>query len=368
MSTLIDEYISKKMYANALSQCLAEEQYYLGVLLGQILLSNDNNKHDIEFLEIYKKIYEKAGELQDDTLILPDNSSIENYKMIKVLLYCNWCDSEQLCKYWNKMSKGNYTWNNIKVVWEEPCDYYVIINAPPITIFPEPSKTILFQMEPVMSLNKAMWGMWSTPDPKKFLFCGTHDKYCNNNEWWLSKTYNQLSSETITKDESLSNTMSTILSHKYSDPGHIKRIDFVKFLDTKDFPVHVYGDNKFGWKNYKGSVINKEDGMFQYKYVFNAENYEIPNYYTEKIIDAILSECLIFYWGCPNISNFIDSRAYILLDLINFENSLEIIQTAIQENWWEKRLPYIKIAKKKILNELQFFPRLEKILNDIRRN
>lgn len=49
----------------------------------------------------------------------------------RVLLYCNWTDSKSLCDSWNKMSKGDYKWNNIKVVWEEPADYYVVVNKPP---------------------------------------------------------------------------------------------------------------------------------------------------------------------------------------------------------------------------------------------
>ena len=129
--------------------------------------------------------------------------------------------------------------------------------------------------------------------------------------------------------------------------------------------VHVYGGNKFEWKNYKGSLPyhNKDKAMFPYKYVFNAENHEIRNYYTEKLIDGILAECLVFYWGCPNIHDFIDERAFIRLELVDFEKDFSTISRAIRENWWEQKLPYIREAKKKILNETQFFPRIERILS-----
>jgi ribosomal protein L23 len=39
-----------------------------------------------------------------------------------------------------------------------------------------------------------------------------------------------------------------------------------------------------------------------------------------------------------------------------------LIKKAIEEDWWSQRISYIKEAKQKILNELQFFPRLEKII------
>jgi hypothetical protein len=264
------------------------------------------------------------------------------------------------------MSKGNFTWNNIQIVWEKPYDYIVIINCPPITIFPDVSNAILFQMEPNMYKNRYMWGDWAEPPPGTFKYAGTHLHDYNNIEWHISKTYTQLSEETIVKEQHIAHILSTVLSDKYKDPGHIKRIDFMKFLEKKGFNnVHVFGGNKFEWKNYMGSLPyhEKDNALLPYKYVFNAENYEIRNYFTEKIVDGILSECLVFYWGCPNIRDFIDERAYIKLELTNFEKDFETIRSAIYNNEWEKRLPYIKSAKTKILNETQFFPRLERILS-----
>ncbi len=285
----------------------------------------------------------------------------------RVLLTCNWTDSKTLCELWNKMSKGNYTWNNIEIVHEEPADFYCVINSPPTGyVIPDLTKTVYFQMEPHMSCNQQMWGHWALPNDyikNSLLFCGIHTEHYNNNEWHLSRTYNQLSTEKIVKLESC-NVISTVLSTKYRDPGHIKRIDFVKFLEQNGVIVDVYGGDS-GWKNYKGTLKahEKDNALFPYKYTFNAENHEINNYYTEKIVDAILAECLIFYWGCPNICSLIDERAFVKLELVDFEKDLQIIQEAIRDNWWEQRLPYIQEAKRKILNETSFFPRLSKIIN-----
>lgn len=286
----------------------------------------------------------------------------------RILLICNWTDSKTLCELWNKMSKGNYTWNNIEIVYQEPADFYCVINSPPNGyVIPDLSKTIYFQMEPHMSSNQQMWGEWGLPSDiikSSLLFCGIHSEHYNNNEWHLSKTYNQLSTEKVIKLESYNNIISTVLSNKYRDPGHIKRIDFVQFLEKKGIIADVYGTDR-GWKNYKGQLksYEKDNALFPYKYTFNAENHEIDNYYTEKLIDGILAECLVFYWGCPNICSLIDSRAFVKLELVDFEKDLLIIQEALRDNWWEQRLPYIQEAKKKILNETSFFPRLSKIIN-----
>jgi hypothetical protein len=225
-------------------------------------------------------------------------------------------------------------------------------------------------MEPNMQNNAHLWGDWADVNKLKekynFKYIGDHKTEYNNNEWHLSKSYNELNSETISKDESLSLVISSVLSDKYSDPGHIRRIDFMKFVEGKgDIKLDIYGGDKFLWKNYKGTLPyhQKDKALFPYKYTFNCENFSIKNYYTEKIIDAILSECLIFYSGCYNAREFIDDRAFVYLELSNFEQDYQTIKRVIAEDWWSQRIEYIREAKKKILNELQFFPRLQKLLN-----
>jgi hypothetical protein len=120
-------------------------------------------------------------------------------------------------------------------------------------------------------------------------------------------------------------------------------------------------------KKYRGSIPGfcKDPGLIPYKYTFNSENSDEPGYFTEKIIDAIVSECLCFYWGCSNLDNWIDPDAFIRLDFDDFEKSYNIIVSSIENNEWEKRLPIIKKMKVKILDELQFIPHIESIVRKI---
>lgn len=284
-------------------------------------------------------------------------------KDIKVKLYCNWTTTKELTEIWSKMSKGNGRWKNI-ILTEDRSDYNIVINKPNIDI-PENEykKTIIFQMEPNMKDNND-WGEWANPDPNKFFKIFTHLNSYNNIEWHLSTNYEYLSTKRIEKDLNVSNILSTVLSNKYFDPGHIKRVDFIKYLDANStISTHVFGFNR-GYKNYKGPLPYhcKDLSMFPYKYVFNVENNFITNYFTEKLIDGILSESLVFYHGCPNISNFFDKRSFVWLDLEDFEKDMKIIETAITEDWYTQRLPYIKKMKRLILEEYQFFPRIYNIL------
>ena len=283
---------------------------------------------------------------------------------LKVLLMCNWCSSEALVKVWNKMSEdNNYRWKDMEIVSSEPCDFYCIINRPPPGATYDPKKTVIFRMEPYMERDEHQWGEFCKPNTKDYMFVGYHDFHYNNNEWHLSLSYKQLSSPDYHIVKKHDHILTTILSDKYKDPGHIKRVDFIKYIEKK-MDVDVFGSNKFLWKNYKGSIpmYEKDESLLPYKYGFNVENHSIKNYYTEKLIDGILSETLMFYSGCYNARDYIDERAFVYLELSNFESDYNIIKRAMEEDWYTKRLPYIKEAKYKLLNELQFFPRLHSII------
>lgn len=377
MLTAIEQYISQNNYGEAIAECMRTNQNNLGMLVDRIV-KNENNNTKIK--TVFKNVIgEKKNNIEivgaidivedNPSLIEEDNEQsfvIEPLKKIRVMMYCNWTSSQALCDLWNKMSKGDYTWNNIQIVCEEPYDYTVVINSAPQDAPIDPSKTIVFHMEPNIPSHEHIWGTWANPDETKFLYVGRHDKFYNNNEWHLSKTYSQLVSEPIVKNDELAHILSTVLSDKYQDPGHIKRIDFVKFLETKGLPVHVYGGNKFEWNYYKGSppYHQKDEAMFPYKYTFNVENFSNKGLVTEKLFDGVLAETLTFYHGCLNIKEYIDERAFVWLELSNFETDYLIIKNAIESNLWEQRLPYITQAKQRILNDTQFFPRIEQIIND----
>lgn len=286
------------------------------------------------------------------------------------MLYCNWCSSKSLVYLWNKMQGLE----DIELVDKDlEVDFYCVINAVPshVKLTPEQKKrTVVFRMEPYMNLHPELWGEYADPKDDDFLYVVRHgeksefDSGMNNIEWHISLTRQQLETSSFNKTELLS----TVLSDKYRDPGHVKRVDFVKHLDRRNIPIDVYGSNKWDYKNYKGDLPyhQKDRAILPYKYTFNAENHSIFGYVTEKLIDGILGECLVFYSGCYNVKEYIDERAFVYLDLNDLEKDSETVKRAITEDWWSKRRPYILEAKRKILRDLTFFNRLERILRSLR--
>jgi hypothetical protein len=273
------------------------------------------------------------------------------------------------------MTHGNFIWNKIQFTWEnENIDYYIIINKPPPNEYYEKSKTIIFHMEPwcygTQTWGVKTWGEWATPSETDFLQVRNHRKYYNNGFWQLKSTYTELKN----KDDILKfdhNIISTICSSKYFDPGHIKRIDFLKYMQDQNDPsvsLHYYNeDNKFNFKNYMGTArpdIDKENGIMKYKYYFMCENNEETNFITEKLWEPLLCDCLCFYWGCPNVADYINPLAYVQLDMNDFNKSFNIIKNAIESNLWETRLPIIRQERLRVLDYYGFCPTVERIIKD----
>ena len=78
----------------------------------------------------------------------------------RVKMLCNWCSSKELCDDWNRMSKGNYRWNDIEITWEDKnVDFYVIINKPFQNDFYKKDRTIVFHMEPWCGNPQQTWGV-----------------------------------------------------------------------------------------------------------------------------------------------------------------------------------------------------------------
>lgn len=268
------------------------------------------------------------------------------------------------------MSQGNLRWNDLEVTWEdEDVDFYVVVNRPWPGERYVPERTIVFQMEPWcaepwQTWGVRTWGEWAEPDPARFLQVRTHRTHLNNAFWQLRATYDELRTRPVRKTRLLS----SICSGKYFDPGHVKRVDFLRFLEEKDddvVRVDVWAhDNPLGFRSWVGPHPpgEKDAALLPYRYFFAAENNRERNFVTEKLWEPLLTETLCFYAGAPNVAEWVDPRAFVPLDLDDFEAAFRTMKEAILANEWEKRLDVLRREKRKVLEHYQFFPTLERIL------
>lgn len=332
-------------------------------------------KSTIDIKNLHPSIYFKKGDGLYVKRSVYENQLQNNKKFIRIKMLCNWTDSYKLCKEWSNMCEHDFKWQNYQLVWtdrKEDIDYYVIINSPPKDSYFEPTKTIIFQMEPwvndtTKNWGVKTWGKWSVPNPTDFLAVrGRKTDHHNNGFWQLETKLNQFSNNKLFI-KNKGDTISSICSSKYFDEGHIARIDFLKYLEKKgNISLDIWSNNnEHGFTNYRGPLypyVDKGNGLYEYKYYFMVENNYEQNFITEKLWEPILCEALVFYYGCPNISDYVDPRAFVLLDMNDFEKSYQIINKAIKEDWWSQRIGFIRNEKRKILNEFAFFPTVDKII------
>tara|TARA_R100000742_G_C4278666_1_gene101792 strand:- start:3117 stop:4001 length:885 start_codon:yes stop_codon:yes gene_type:complete len=276
----------------------------------------------------------------------------------------------KLNNYFERLSQGEGRWNDIQTV-DSGEDTEVVVNC---SRGCDLSNSIALQMEPNSSIRKFP-GIFKDlgGNRNKLKFAFDTKTYRNSIEWHISPSYTDLKNEI--PDLTKTKTLSTVVSAKRKLPGHRARIRLLIYLvDNLEIDVWGKGHAK-KWISDSSPSRGREMGelpfrekdiaLFPFKYHLACENTPGErNYFTEKIVDGILSECLCFYAGCPNLGDFIDSRSYIPIPVNDHAKTLQIIQSSIASNQWEKRLPYILESKQKILDELQIYPTLERIINE----
>lgn len=149
--------------------------------------------------------------------------------------------------------------------------------------------------------------------------------------------------------------ISLISSGKRKLIGHKLRHKVVEKIRSENLHVEIMGR---GYKTFK----QKFDGLSPYKYSIIIENSREPDYFSEKLLDCLICECIPIYWGASNISEYFNMAGIIecksLEDIINAIGSVEDIYTdnvkkAVEENK-SKAIGYSRVESNiaKIITDL----------------
>ena len=95
------------------------------------------------------------------------------------------------------------------------------------------------------------------------------------------------------------------------------------------------------------------------------ENESIEYWWSEKVADAFLAGCYIFYWGCPKLYRWFHPETFTYIDLYNVNRSVDIIKKVMRQNYYEKAKDKIEENRKLILNQYQFFPYMSNFLDKV---
>ena len=161
--------------------------------------------------------------------------------------------------------------------------------------------------------------------------------------WHIGRSYDELAVDKLPEKKKM---VSAISSNKSFTPGHQKRLAFVQALQRLT-PTEVFG---------RGirEISSKWDGLADFRYSVAIENCVHLDYWTEKIADCFLAGTIPIYHGCPNIDQYFPAEAMELIEL-DTPSALRKIESLIDKNEYEKRIPALQKAKSLVLNEYNLF-------------
>ncbi len=147
-------------------------------------------------------------------------------------------------------------------------------------------------------------------------------------------------------------SMSVIASIKSLREGQRKRLELIDSL-KKHFgdKIDVFGG---GINN----VHDKWDGIAPYKYHIAIENGSFDDYWSEKLADAYLGGAYPFYYGCTNLTKYFPADSFTYIDVNDHKKTIEIIEHAIANNYYEQRIAKIFEARNLVLDKYNLFAML----------
>lgn len=132
--------------------------------------------------------------------------------------------------------------------------------------------------------------------------------------------------------------MSMIVSHKNELSGHMYRHALLEYILYHKLPIDIYG-NGTQRNSYKGVTSDRIKGPFQqyepYEgYLFSVciENTQSNHYFSEKIINPLLSNTTPVYLGCDNIDTYFPNNVIQLKGDIDHDMNLlvNILRTPLK--------------------------------------
>jgi hypothetical protein len=143
--------------------------------------------------------------------------------------------------------------------------------------------------------------------------------------------------------------------------GHEKRLNFVRRIDESGVDCKIWGrgDNLLSFKNYRGFLLNKWDAHSRCRYSIVIENSVSPEYWSEKFADAILGYSLPLYFGATDLEKYFPAGSFVRID-IESEDCIEYIKELVLSNLYSNRLPFIKEARKIILERENLYSFLDR--------
>jgi hypothetical protein len=154
-------------------------------------------------------------------------------------------------------------------------------------------------------------------------------------------------------------SVSALVGGKLMAPGHHLRHKIWFKEDKIITPRRFFLSGNYGGiENYNNNPILGGDKapLFNSQFHICIENANRRNWFTEKLIDCMVTKTVPVYWGCSNIGDWFDTRGVIM---VNTLSDIVRVCNELNENSYNEILPYIEENYKKGLKMADVSVRLK---------
>ena len=276
---------------------------------------------------------------------------------------------------WRRMAEdpGEYRTGSLRVLRpDQKADFTVVVNHPGSPLGADSwthalDRTVLIQLEPY-AVHRGKWGAWTDPAfHGRLRFAHTIATRHMGIDWAVGYNRPDLYEHRPEKTRACS----AVLSWKTHHPGHKLRMRLVREHLTRAPWFDLYGticrDGEPPHPRWLGALPTrqKQDALDPYMYHLCVENSQQSNYWTEKLTDALLCECLPLYWGCPNLPDFLPEDCVIPLPLDNPGHAAAMMEEISSSPiYWHARIGAVREARRLILDRYNVWSVLARELGD----
>ena len=152
--------------------------------------------------------------------------------------------------------------------------------------------------------------------------------------------------------------ISTVCASKQHETKvHVQRNRLIEMLKPRLPELEIFGRGV-------RPVDDKAEAIDEFKYHIAVENFIGRHHWTEKLSDCFLGFALPIYAGCTNTEDYFPEESFMQIDITNTEESVDIINKEIRDNTYESRFPAILEARRRVLEEYNFFAVVARIIED----
>ena len=161
--------------------------------------------------------------------------------------------------------------------------------------------------------------------------------------WFVEVPFDEIEPTRFTAKPKL---LSAVVSAKTTTVGHRKRLAFMRALKAH------FGDELDWWgRGIKDLTEPKITALAEYRYHIAIENGAWPGYWTEKLIDCYVANCVPIYWGAPDVGAWFDPETIVPIDLGDPAGAIARIEAAIESDLFTRLQPALAAQRRRILDE-----------------